>query len=230
MKIIVCDDENAVVNRIAEIIKSSFPQHEIYTANSSSALIKLISPDICPSPDIVFMDIVLKNESGIEIGKLISERLPSTRIIFISGYQNKFSEIYFSVKSYGVLEKPISSERLCRYINEIDHEIAQSESMLVLGTKAVRAENIIYVETCRNKVKIKTVNGEFFVQEKLDDIESRFPVWFVRCHKSFLVNMRYITHHKGNEFTLANGEPIVISRARKNETEEKYFKFKGGML
>ena len=103
MKIIVCDDENAVVNRIAEIIRSSFPQHEIYTANSSSELIKLISPDICPSPDIVFMDIVLKNESGIEIGKLISERLPSTKIIFISGYQNKFSEIYFSVKSYGVL-------------------------------------------------------------------------------------------------------------------------------
>ena len=57
---------------------------------------------------------------------------------------------------------------------------------------------------------------------RLDNLEKRLPDYFLRCHKSFLVNMKKIECIKGNEIYLYTGEEIRISRNKKNEAKDKY--------
>ena len=63
--------------------------------------------------------------------------------------------------------------------------------------------------------------------KKLSEVEADFPEYFVRCHKSYLVNMRCIKNYEKQIIRLVDGREIAVSRSKKNETEIKYYKFKG---
>ncbi|WP_353654920.1 LytTR family DNA-binding domain-containing protein [Clostridium sp. CCUG 7971] len=53
---------------------------------------------------------------------------------------------------------------------------------------------------------------------------------FVRCHKSFLVNLSYVENIKSNTIVLECGEEIPVSRYRHKEVKEKFLRFIGDSI
>ena len=66
--------------------------------------------------------------------------------------------------------------------------------------------------------------------EKMDELEKELKGSFVRCHKSFLVNLMHVRSVDGRDITLMNGKKIPISRNKSAETKEKVFAYLGGLL
>lgn len=231
MKILICDDEKIIIEQIREMILKRFPDCSVVGVQSIKELFDMHNTD---SFDVAFLDIVLQNESGIDLGLFISKKMPDTKIIFISGYQNKVSEIFFSVSPFGFIDKPIHSEVLYKYLDAAKDEKERLEAYFTYSEKGqerkLRYRDICYVESSREKMLINTLDSCFYVWRKISEVEADFPDYFVRCHKSYLVNMRYVIEHNKQVFKLMNGKEIGISRSKKNETEIKYFKFKGGII
>lgn len=231
MKILVCDDEKIITEQIEKIILERFPGYSVSCTYSMEAALELCSSDCF---DVVFLDIVLEDENGIDIGLYLSRKMPDSKIIFISGYQDKVSEIFFSLSPFGFIDKPINPDMLCKYLARAMDEKEKLEAYFTYTEKGqerkLRYSDICYVESSREKILVNTTDSSFHVWKKISEVEDKFPDYFVRCHKSYLVNMRYVVGVEKQAFRLMNGKEIGISRSKKNETEMKYFKFKGGFI
>ena len=99
------------------------------------------------------------------------------------------------------------------------------------GERGIELENIIYVQTDRRMNVFHVSEDDKEVQyrlyKKLDEIEGALlPYGFVRCHRSYLINLRYVDKVSNYLLTLNTGETFTIPRARYRCVKEQYILWK----
>ncbi|WP_279265820.1 LytR/AlgR family response regulator transcription factor [Romboutsia sp. Marseille-P6047] len=78
---------------------------------------------------------------------------------------------------------------------------------------------------------IHTINKDFNARYSLEKIEKDLNVEeFVRCHKSFIINLNHVENIKSNVAILDSGEEVPISRYRHKDIKEKFLKFIGDRI
>ena len=234
MNIIICDDDIKIAKYIAEIISEYKPDYSIKTFSNSNSLISYLS-DSDVKIDLLFMDIVLNNENGIDLAAKITEKSPEILTVFITAFTEKYSEeIFLKVKPYGYLHKPIKNDILYHYLDTAKHEIDLKNQKLSvkIGQSAINIpfRKIIYVESEKRLSHIFCIDTHYDTYAKLDDIQKNLNDTFIRCHKSYLVNSDYIKTIEKDCFVLKTGESIPISKTMSTETRINYFKVKGREL
>ncbi|MEL7145976.1 MAG: LytTR family DNA-binding domain-containing protein [Bacteroidota bacterium] len=83
-------------------------------------------------------------------------------------------------------------------------------------------DDIQYVESLGNYVKIHTVEQSLVSKEKISKLQERLPEEFLRIHRSFLVNTNHIQSF-GKEFLMINDQQLNISRTYKKAVSSKLF-------
>jgi DNA-binding LytR/AlgR family response regulator len=63
-------------------------------------------------------------------------------------------------------------------------------------------QEILYIESLADYIKIITTNGEIISKEKISHLASRLPELFLRIHRSFIVNTEKIRSFSYNEVQL----------------------------
>lgn len=85
----------------------------------------------------------------------------------------------------------------------------------VEGDTLIAADELIYVETDRHRNLFHTAGRVYSIYRKLDEIEQQLDgAGFVRIHRSFLVNMRYIRRISSYICYLKTGEQISVPKPR----------------
>lgn len=91
------------------------------------------------------------------------------------------------------------------------------------GGRAVDVSGIFYVETERHKNIFYTAQASYRIYKKLDEIEKQLaPYGFVRVHRSFLVNMRYVQKISSYVLRLTNGTEISVPKSRYAYVKREY--------
>ena len=85
----------------------------------------------------------------------------------------------------------------------------------------IACREILYAESNKRQVKIVTGEKEYTVYMKMDQLEQQLPDYFLRTHKSYLVNMNRIESFSGEEVVLKNGISISVSRSHCKEARRK---------
>lgn len=236
MKIAICDDDIKIAEYIAHKINEYNSHHSVEIFNNSNSLISYLN-NRENKVDLLFMDIVLDDENGIDIVSRISENHPDILTVFITAFAEKFSEeIFLKIKPYGYMHKPIKDDVLQHYLNSAKHDIELKTRTLSvkigLDSIDISFAKIIYVESEKRLSHIY-VNGcekPYDTYAKLDDIENNLDNGFIRCHKSYIVNVNYIKSIEKDCFALKDGKKISISKAMHSEARVRYFKAKGREL
>ena len=79
----------------------------------------------------------------------------------------------------------------------------------------VNPYDILYVESQRKLQYIHTTTGTLEAGSGMDEIcQELAPCGFIRCHKSYIVNYRFISSIGKADILLDNKESIPVSRAR----------------
>lgn len=171
--------------------------------------------------DIIFLDINMPKLSGFDLLKSLPF-LPKT--ILTTAYSQYALESYdFPVVDY--LVKPIPFNRFLRAINRIvacSFEMPQSQSMEYLFLKVdrdvrkVRVEDVLYVQSWGNYVKIFTNKEVVVAHSTTMEIESKVPSnLFIRVHRCYLVSLKSISTISGNVLYVGK-EVIPIGRSYKS--------------
>ena len=79
--------------------------------------------------------------------------------------------------------------------------------------------DILFFEARAKKVAVKTFGQEISYYDSLDTIAETLPPYFIRCHRSFIVNMNQIKsmHFGENTIRLKDGSAVPISRSYKGD-------------
>lgn len=218
MKIAVCEDNEAdllVLRQELEIYFSSrlmgqgsvmyycFSNGEDFLADSEGF-----------KYDLIVLDIYMDFMNGMDVARCIRKENRLVTIVFITNSDDYALEGY-EVEASGYLMKPIDREKLFLMLDRI-FSSAVKEGAIRFSCKRqiveLDMEKIMFIESMGRTLLIHCCDGELYkTNEKLDDMEKRMSNQnFLRCHKSYLVNMGYINKIGNGCFFLSNGVRVSI--------------------
>lgn len=110
-------DDSEDVRELARISLENIGEYDVEVAHDSeSALAKLQSS----RTDVVLLDCVLENESGIDLMKVISAKFPETAVIFLTARVSAEEvETYLSMGAIGVISKPFDALKLAETVANV---------------------------------------------------------------------------------------------------------------
>ncbi|MCR4961833.1 MAG: LytTR family DNA-binding domain-containing protein [Lachnospiraceae bacterium] len=196
MKIMVVEDEE----QIRIILKKMIEKNEGCTVVSSCEdFASAISEFIKLRPDVVFMDIDLKGESGLDCAKAITEVDPKVKIVFATAHSEYMANA-FEIYAFDYLVKPFDMERINKTLSRIrdlsDKPIAAGETeydgkLIIKGKEEINlidVKDIIMIERADGVSRIVTKDEVFLTSQSLSSIEEKLdPKVFIRSHKSYII-------------------------------------------
>lgn len=243
MRIAVCDDQAEVLNTVERMflevgVITGIENVDIYQD------IRKLKKEFQEGnrPDVLIMDICHEfnpalpktkdRQEGIDCAYELNQRYPELQIIYMTEDVKKYSQDIFlkPVNLLGYLTKPVDLVILKKLLEIAKEKQKQNDEKRVTimcrnHKQIFYLDEILYLESRAHRTMIHTYEGEEVCRDKISDLEQRMGDTFVRCHQSFLVNMKYIRRIENESFKLENGEEISISKRRYLETKNRYFAY-----
>lgn len=241
IKAIIIDDELHAREFLERIIEKYFSDKILLFGSCKNVKEGLEYIDKF-SPDLVFLDINMPNESGIDLLR----ELPKIEfeIIFTTAHAEfaidaiKWSALDFLLKPINHLELATTIKKfekkwqnkmefdrfrlLVENISGDDQSNAKIAFPIENGFKIVKINSILYCQSDVNYTKIFLNNGTSFILSKtLKLIEELLPSsTFLRVHKSYLVNFNYVIYFSRSldaYVELSNNIKIPVSSRKKED-------------
>ena len=160
--------------------------------------------------DVVFADIDLNGESGLECVKVLLALNPKLKVVFATAHSEYMANA-FEIYAFDYLVKPFNVERVVKTLkrirdNHYEEEKAQTgsehleqykEKLLIKGKEQISfvdKKDIIMVERVESVTQIITKDETYRTSIGLGEIEEKLSTKeFMRCHKSYIINLSRIS-------------------------------------
>lgn len=229
MRILICDDDPNITRLLQKYMTEFFRQGklkvpEIRSYNSGEELLSDSG-----AKDIVFLDVEMPGLNGIYVGQELKKQNQNTIIFIITSYVEYLDDaMRFHVFRY--LSKPLDKQRLFRNMKDAIQLYNSTNIKIPVETKdgvfTTTASDIILIESLNRVITIYTPDRKFtdvhnmaYWAAKLDML----PCFF-QCHRSFIVNMKYVTDFNHLSIHLCNNKYTAYMTKRKySQFKESYF-------
>ena len=165
--------------------------------------------------DILLLDIEMDGQNGVELARELRCSGDNTPIIFITAVADYMAEGY-DVSALHYLVKPIKEDKFFETLNKAYKNITETKKFLFINSNGkdyrILFDDIIYIESARNSVIIKTLNAEYETRQNISRIEAELDNSFFRCQRSYIVMLKHIKYIAKTEVLLNSGESIPLSR------------------
>lgn len=163
--------------------------------------------------ELAFLDIQMPQLTGVELAGFIHG---NTGIIFTTAYPDYAVE-GFNLNAIDYLLKPIAFERFQQAVQKAEQKLRASNTtddmvqkdfiLVKVDYKWVKVlfREILYIEGLKEYVKIVTKERSFVTLESMKNLEFALSnEGFIRTHKSFIINVNYITAWYGNTIEIGS--------------------------
>lgn len=227
IRCVIVDDEPIAREIIASFVEKT-PNLELVKMckNASEAIVFMQKEEV----DLYFLDINMPEITGLSLAKIINKK---SKIIFTTAYRD-YAVDGFNLNVVDYLLKPIAFDRFLQAIQKVyaandvkKEEVIEEKSndfMFVRSDRKmvkINFEDIFYIESLGDYVKIFTSNEAIVTRETITNIEARLShKSFIRIHRSYIVSFKGITSYT-NEFVEVNNKALPISRSYKESVLQK---------
>jgi len=133
MKAIVFDDEKTILKVMKKLLEKENIEAKIYEKGKNA--LHIIKEE---KPEIVFLDIKLKDSNGIDILKEINSLEEKPFVVMISGH-NEYNYLIEAMKlgAYDYIPKPFDIEKIRKIVKEIKDSINKNSKVYSIGTDII---------------------------------------------------------------------------------------------
>lgn len=237
LSIAVCDDEIIECARMAEKIRGTLEKMKVpcfvRQFNSGEALLHA-ADDF----DMIFLDIMMEGIDGMRTAEALRRKDFDRPLVFVSSSREYVFDAY-DVEAFWYLVKPVEEEKLKKVLGRaVKKKGAVSSDFILVNRerqkKKIFLRDILYFEIRGRLIDVHKTDGVFNYYEKIGILEKELcEKGFFRCHKSYLVHLKYVKGYTRQEAILDNGEKIPVSKRRYEEFCKAlltYMKKSGGIL
>ena len=218
IKCIVVDDEPLAIQLLENYVMKIPFLELVFSSENPIEVLDYIQKN---EADLIFLDIQMPEISGINFMKIVGDKL---KYILTTAYSEYALEGYeHNVIDY--LLKPISFSRFEKSALKAQerfsvHETSSNSYFFVKSSgqqHKINFDEILYVESIKDYISIKTENHEYIVLDTLKSMENQLPKNFARVHKSFILNLDKIDKIDLRNVFLISGKEIPIGETYRSE-------------
>jgi len=219
MRIAVCDDEKEQTDGNVRLILKWAEKREI-TVNIdvfSSAEEFLFRWSEGHPYDLAILDIKMKVMTGMELAKVIRKTDQDLQILFITGVTSHVLEGY-EVAALNYLIKPYMPTQFVKCLDKAYAAFRKKEVEALLVSQEGRFirvpfSEIMYMEISGHYFEIYTVSmGKYRMKKQMNEMLPLLNKYlFIRCHRSFIVNVIHIASLARQEIKLKSGQVVPLS-------------------
>lgn len=229
MRIAICEDTSSMTQRLSDAIgdwaASRKIQVDVLCYKSAEAFI-MAWPDI--SFDLTFLDIQMKNMTGIELAEQIRKTDENMMLVFVTGHSQYVLKGY-DVNALHYLIKPLSPAKLLPILDKA-YTIWRSRQNAVFlvpvdsGLKKIPYGEIYYFTMFSHTAKIQTADNEYDIRKTAHELIESLPVYFIRCHRSYIVNLLKADCVYNGSILMTDGKTIPVSRKCSKEVSDAFIR------
>lgn len=221
MKIVICDDEEMVARAIEKELRTFFDNRgqEVtisYFPNGDTLISSLASD----KPDLLFMDIQLGKEDGVELVRSIRKQNDSLPVIFLTNMESRVLDGY-EVKAFYFLFKKEYQQKLPVIMERYMREYYDTNQLAIRdhgSMQNVFIRDIYWVEADRRNTAIHTEKSILCDGRPIGTFCGQLPEWlFIEAYHCLYVNLDHISRVDSDSLLLDNGETIPVSRRNRKE-------------
>lgn len=238
LNILIVEDEKLQTEALKEILLMYNPEFNIFVAHNANSAIN-ISTDYDIGLFILDVDLSADpdsdntNISGIDIGLKLrnSSKYNTTPMIYLTGIPEKIHQAVNDVHCFSYLSKPYSYFDIKKTLDDIFHSTHIKNDSITISTLLnvqipINFRNIYYVECLNHTTIIYTINGSFETRTlTLKDFLATAPYYFLRIHKSYIININYIySYQKTKRQICINETDLPLGRKYKDDFDIAFSK------
>lgn len=232
MKVLVytaqMNEVKEAVCKLQEFVKENYNSIAVETVDTQDVFAGMVSEG---SYDVIFYAL-----SGGKSREEVASELQSFRLqcpecdVLLFGETEKHAIVGYRIHAYDYIALSEEKEGLIpSFMRIMKEKYADTNMVYSVRIKGVwrrlESKDIVYMETNDHHVLFHMENGQ--VYKKLTNfnrltppIESNSDLF--QCHKSYVVNGRYIQGMMQNSFTMSDGKKISISKPNRKSARNFY--------
>ena len=221
INIAICDDEKFMSDELSGLLYEFFsPQNieiKICQFTNGSALLKSNKP-----LDLIFLDIRMNGTNGMDVARILRSRNYKGYFIFVTVMEELVFDS-FEVQAFDYFVKPVNHARFHKTMERLLSDMQNSSETNLFIQRGnewsiIPFDDIMYCEIINRKIYLHLERQEVIdFYEKIENMEKKLDNRFFKCHRSYIINLKYVRNYKKDTAYLCNGEEIPVSRLRNEE-------------
>lgn len=229
MRIAICDDDTAFTEKMRTLVENGLgiygEETELSVFRDSEALYNCASE---AEYDAVFLDIDMPRVNGFDIAEQMN-RQGKALIIFVTMHDELvYSSIRF--QPFRFIRKSHLEEELPEVLTDLHGAVCKRRAGQKFafrtreGTVFLDVDTVPYIEIYGHWIQVCVEGGrKIECYGSLLKLEKELaPFGFIRTHKSYLVNCRYLYAIEKGQCILDDGTKILLSRHRSEDVRAAF--------
>ncbi|NII82027.1 response regulator transcription factor [Pedobacter riviphilus] len=178
--------------------------------------------------DLIFLDIRMPKLNGLDFLRT----LPHKPLVIITSAYEEYALESFDLAVCDYLLKPFRLDRFVKAVNralelynlkkqtaaptEIEKTVPGNNGQISIKADKkhilIKTDEIQYLESLGNYVKVWKDHDFLLTPRTLGSFEAQLSTDFIRIHKSYILNKKYVDYLEGNTIVLKNGREVPIGK------------------
>jgi len=223
----ICEDEKCIHDLVKEMLdqyaKKRNIEYKVLDFFSGTELLESTQ-----EMDMLFLDIVMPEPDGIETARRLNQRGISYKIVLLTGNPDYFKEGY-KIGAFRFVTKPIEEQEFFEALDDATGCMLGRSMVTVYRNRMpyrMQEKEIYYVMAEGAQTIICTKNESFRSEKSLKEWEEKLDQrLFVKCHRSFLVNLSKILHIEKDYICLCRDYRVSLSRRQRKSVEKAFMMY-----
>lgn len=229
MRVAVCDDSVHDAELICALLREHFEKNgfagELYTFSSGEALEEAFAA--CPF-DAVFLDIYMGGMNGLETAQRLRKTDCDFSLVFITTSRDHALDA-FPLATNDYVVKPFKRGEIDRaFVRCRDVFLKNGRFIEVVSNRMkqkIPLNKIQFMEVYGKEIFIHTSAGTIKASLPLDELEKMVTGTFLRCHRSYIVNLNHVEAIGQDDFRMRDGSLVPLRQRGRGELRDAYADF-----
>ena len=222
MNIMICDDDKPEREALLQCVREVWPMAEIAQADSAQTVLQMIRKG--QIYDLIFLDIYLDKENGIDAGKWIYSNFPEMNMVFVSNSRD-FGPELFAINALHYLVKPCGRSGM-EEVKKREEDRLRKDAVVQIRSRTrdeeIPFQRIAYIESEHNNLQIWLINGSVVtVRDSIQNFMNKLDDRFLRINRGIIINMEAVEKMNAASCEIA-GKTFMLSRKSRADSRRKY--------
>ncbi|MBR2548682.1 MAG: response regulator transcription factor [Clostridiales bacterium] len=226
MRIAICDDEEIYRVELKTILDKLLANvdYDIDTFSDGTILSEAFSKE---PYDLVFLDIEMPAVDGITLAKKIRSKSENVFIVFLTSHIEYALEGY-EVNALRYLTKPVDIDKLREVLKYVLDKQGSNSHQIIIKEDGedilIDINDVIYMESMNQNVRIVTSAGEHIIRYNIGDFEEELKDdGFFRIHRGYLISLSKVKRLSKNDVVMDGDVTLPVSRSNVKPLKDAFY-------